>query len=310
MAGPTQKILRQAFQLTKGNKYFWWLGLFLVWVNLAKSLGLIFAVSVAGQGGGYFWPQQAKVEDGGKLWIGALLIFLVLAFTVMYFRSKAFLIWSVKELKDKNNLDLTLVKELAEPHTLNLMKIGLAFGITALMALLAFLSPLNYLMSHDYQARAAASGGMALVILVPILVILYFFSIFQPLLMALRGMSMGNSFRATVDLVRRTLPVLVRFSLVMLAWETIAIVLSGALALVTIIPFVLLIPIFYDMVGQTGTAVLQGLAGIGGFMVFFISQAWFTAFQKVAWTMLFLEIVRPVKPAQEAEVEAVPEIAT
>jgi hypothetical protein len=302
----TQTVVKQAYQLAKSNKFFWQLGLFLVWINLGKSfLTILYLMSL-------FAPESlegvnSQAAGSGNMWVGAVGLVFIIIMTILYFRSKAFLMWAVKELKDKNQLDKEVVREQAEPHTIMLMKFGLSFGILTLLAAFTLTGPLVYLTSNQYESQATAVGVTSILISLPIFFAIYLASIFSSLFVGVHDMSVSGSLRATLDLIRKKWLVMAQFTVLMVMLDMVSFIVSCILAVAAAIPFVLLIRIFYDMGGQ---AVLTGLAGIAAFMVFFMSQAWFTAWQKISWTLLFLEIAKPVKPEEAVEAQTVPEIVT
>lgn len=316
MEGIYTKILKQAYYLTRGFRFFWLCGLFLVWLLFFRAVLMVINsgayLEVAGLeqinadiSGGMITP-----EGGGNLWIGGVSLIFILIGVIYYFRSKASLITAVKKLQTKPDIVKKEVYEESEPHTITLLKLGFSLGALILVLSATLLAPIVYLYSNNLTGRALTLGLFALIIYAPLFIILYYSSIFAPILVVVHKMSIGDSLKACFDLVRKHWPVLLGFSLIMLIIEVGGIVLSTILVAISILPFVLLIQIFYDVIGQTGVQVLEGLAGIAAFMVFLLSLAVLAAFQRVSWTIAFFEIFRPIKTKEVAETVAAPEAIT
>jgi hypothetical protein len=308
MEGSISKILKQAFRLAKGYKFFWLLGLLLVWLNLARSSILAYAVIRALDVRPVAVTNfSSPAPEAISFWVGAGgSVFIILA-AIFYFRSKGALMAAVSQLRGKGQVDRKLAYDESEPHTIQLLRMGLGFGLLFLLLSAALISPVMYLASNDYSGRALALGALSLLAYLPIFLAIHYLSLFSPMFVVLRRMSLGGSLRSSLDLVLLRWPSLVAFSLAMLATEIIGLALSLALMAISVLPFVLLINVFYDMGGSAASAV-QGLAGTVGLMVFFMSQAAVAAFQRIAWTILFFEINKPVKTEDPAEAETLQEV--
>jgi hypothetical protein len=309
MEGNFTKILKQAFYLTKGFRFFWLLGLFLVWPVFFRSVSwLLETVSRMGVMQLDQFGAIVPTPGASTTWTGIVsLIFIILA-VIYYFRSKGALIVGASQLRTRKDVNKRVAYEDSEPYTTQLMKVG--FGLLAAILILTAVlaSPVLYLTSNNYSARAASLGLLALVIYLPLLAFLYYSSVFAPMFMVLHRMSAANALRASYDLVVRKWPWLVIFSVLLLGIEIFAVIVGIALAALAMLPFVLLLNVLYDMGGSATATILQTLAGIAGFVVFFISQGMVAAFQRIAWVIAFFEISRPVKAEEAAAAESVPEV--
>ncbi len=305
------KIFKQSLQLVKGYKFFWLLGLFLIWLTLLRSAFLISDIGARMGLDNFADSESMNVpapSTSSNAWIGIIfLVFAVLAL-IYYFRSKGALVVAVDELRTKKEIDKKLVYGLSEPHTVKLMKVGA--GLSAVMLLIAamLISPVVYLSSNGYTDRATYLGLIAALIYLPIFCLLYYASIFTPMFIVLQGMTINGGLKASLDLIRRFWPTLLAFSVGLLLIEVILLVLTLILMGVSALPFVLLLNVFYDTEGRMLATTLQVMAIIVGFMVFFASAALLTAFQRVAWTVAFFEIIKPVKVEETAEIETLPEV--
>jgi hypothetical protein len=309
MEGVYSKTLKQAYRLTKGHKIFWRLGLFLVWLNLFRSFLIIVDSSFFfNLPGVEEYSKIGKTQSPGNPWLAGVSLIVLAILVIYYFRSKAILIKSVKQLRSFRQVDANLVVEESEPHTINLLKVG--FGLFALMLVLTgvLLSPIMYLNANDYSSRAIVLGIFATIIYVPLFLVLYYASIFIPMLMVVNNLPAWDSFRVSVDLVKKHWPTLIVFSIILLGVELIGLLVSVVLMGIVVIPFVLLMQISYDVGGFPWPVLWQALGGIAVIVVFFITQAMVAAYQRVAWNVAFFEMIRPIKEAEQPAPATVPEI--
>jgi hypothetical protein len=309
MSGIYPKILRQAFHLTKSQKIFWKAGLFLVWPNLIRALLVILFVASWFQWDGAVPAQNNQTMPEGNPWVGLISILALGLITIFYFRYKAIVILAVKQMRDKSQIDKSKIYAEAEPRISGFIKFGLTGVVTLGLVAALLASPVAYLSAEGYAARADILAVLAIIAFLPVAGLVYCALIFAPMFMAVHNITAWDSTRASTDVYRGNWLFLTGQWLVLLAIEVAGLIVSVALFLIAILPFVLLAQIFYDGGGSTGTTVLQALAGIAGFVVFFISQAMVAVFQRVAWTITFFEIVRPVK-IEQLEPETAPEIAS
>lgn len=304
MKGFYPTILKQAFGLTKDNKIFWVASLFLVWPNLFRALFWIFLL-------GHFLnvdminqAQPQSVEDG-SVWAGLFSIAAISLFTAYYYRSRAVVNIAVKQLRLKPVVENPKAYEEADPYIWELVKFGFVTSICLVM-LVAFLSsPVMYLTAHNFSNRAFILGLFGLGVFIPVFTVLYYSMVFVPMFVAIHHMTVWDGFRASFDLIKRSWVIMVLTSILLLVIEVLYVLaVVVAMYLISLV-FVFSAQIFYN-VGSSGTVnIFQVLAVLMSFMVFFLSQAAMAVFQRVVWALVFFEIVRPVKKAEE-EAEAVP----
>jgi hypothetical protein len=289
------------------------MGLFLVWPLFFRTF--LLAYGFLGKAG---WVSQnpdlgkamADPAGGGQTWTAIVSFILVILIVIMYFRSKGALIAAVSQLRHKTALDKKMAYDESEPYTIQMVKLGVGFAAAALVITSLLASPVAYLSSNDYPSRASALGILSALIYVPLMAFVYYTAVFAPMFMVLHRMTVGQSLRASLDLVLKRWPALVAFTLGMACIEVVAVVAILALVAVGMSPFVLLLNVFYDTGGPVALGILQGLAGIVGFMVFFMSLGLLAAFQRIAWTIVYFEISKPVKSLEAVEAETLPEVIT
>lgn len=296
--------------LAKGHRTFWRLGLLLSWPTVIKTFFIIMFLTSVMRPGVLASGLTGQGSPRASIWLGLSVCFGIVLLTLLHFRSSAILRHAVMGLRDKGTLDMPRVIEQAEPHTVTLLKAGMLFTLAGWAGFVVFAWPVAYLAVGEKQALAAALAGVAAAIFVPSAFVLYVCSIMAPNFTCLRGMTPVKGLHASMDMARRAWPNLLLFTA--LAWflEIVGIAASFLAGTAVYAAFVLLFRIFYDMYGLVGPVLAQGLAGTLGFMVFFMSLAWVSAVQRIAWTMLFLETARPAKAEDQPEEEAVAETVT
>lgn len=279
----------------------------MVWPNMFRGLFIIGLVATW-----LNWAPAVVIEEqgmqegnpwfglGGILFIGLLLIY--------YFRNKAVVFLAVKQLQVKSKIDKKKIYSDTEPHVGSLIKFGMTSASILGMITVFLLTPVLYLSSSGYDVRAWILGALAISAYMPILALIYCVMVFGPMFMTIHTLSSWDGVRASSDVFRGNWLFLVGLWLILLGVELVWLVISVGLTLLAMLPFVLLTQIFYDVGGSAGASVLQALGGIAGFVVFFMSQAMIAAYQRVAWTVAFFEIVRPVKMDEAEEPETIPEV--
>jgi hypothetical protein len=309
MEGFYTKLLKQAYRLAKGYKFFWTAGLFLVWPVLVRSLFLFMVVAASiWPPRTEFWPVDQSTATQGNLWSGIIGLVVIIFLALQYSKYKAGTIIAVNQLQRQTTISIEEVLKQAKAHVYPLLKISLVFllGVAAMLTLLT--GPVMHLLSTGYSSRAIILGSIAAGIFLPIFLTFYYGSIFVPLFKVAQGLSTSDSIRVTYDLVRKRFPILLFFSILLLAFELVVFTFASTIWVGVTSIFVLLIPIFYDMGGDVLVGVLSGLGVTLGFVVFFMSQAMIAAYQRIAWTIMFFEIVKPSRlPEAVLEPDTIPE---
>jgi hypothetical protein len=306
MDGIYPKILGQAYRLTKSNRSFWTAGLFLVWPNLFRAF-VIIALAVEYGPFNVAPMQQDTSAVNNSPWFGLASLLVIGLLYIYYFRAKVVLFLSVKHLQTEKALDKSKLKRESDPLVARILNFSV-LAITVLGLLVTFLySPVLYLDTSGFVGRSVVLGTLATLVLLPTGGLIYSSMVFGPMFMAAHGLSSADAARASSDMFRRNWLFIAVLWLILFAIELAGVAVSVLGLVVATIPFVLLNQIFYDGGALGMQPTLLALAGIAGFMVFFMSQAMVTAFQRVAWAVAFFEIVRPVKIEEEAP-ETLPEV--
>lgn len=303
------KTFKQAFQLVKGKKSFWLAGLFLVWPNLFISSALIYfavyKIDWGSRSGSIIYYQSSQVQ--GNTWIGAVSIIIIATLIILYFRFKAYVPLLTKQVLTKKNVELSKIWQESIKHTWTLVSITMGF-LSGLIIFFTLVNvPIVHLIEIGHTERAWILGIIALVLFAPILAVVYLAMVLSPLFNVIYGLNAWDSVRVSLDVIRKLWRGLTAFAGLMTLIQFFGLIISSILVVIVTYPFVFLGGPVYDMGGQVSLTPMQGLAGILGFMVFFMSQAAFSAFSRVAWSVLFFDIIKPVKLEKDPEAEAVPE---
>ncbi len=291
-------VLKQAYRLTKGHKTFWPLGLFLVWPNFFKNLVLIVGLSYL-----LNVPDviETRVEEGATQnpnpWVAIFILIVIAILAIYYFRSKAALATAVKHLRAFRKVESKQVMDESEMHTVELLKVG--FSLLAIYLLVAAIgtSPLAYIKDSTSMTGIFLAYTLAIVILVPASIFAYLLSILAPMYISLHKVSITDSIRLSLDMIRRCWAILLGFGFILFVIEMVGVLVGLVLMSICIMPFVFFGQLSYDVVGT-----------VIGFTVFFLSQCLMVAFVRVAWTVMFLQMVKPDSD-EKAVAESVPELA-
>jgi hypothetical protein len=294
------KIFKQAYAILRAHKFLWALGLFLFWDAAFNLLSwtssqdqLKFVLDIR-----YFVSSHANA----LVWILLALIGVVV-FLQLCFRSRAGIIIGVKLLSEKKPVDFR--SAFAESRIFYLRIFGIWF-ITIFLLLLAsaiLAGPVAYLSSINLEGRAQALGLIALVIFIPLAVVANFVNNLAPVFVVFYDFKVPESVRASMDMVRKFWPMLLGFSIYLGFLTGIAVSLF---AIVWGAGVVFLGHLFYNThgIGIKLGAISLSLVAIGAFLIF---NGFVSAFQQIAWVLMFKEIIRPVKMEDEEAVPA-PEI--
>lgn len=235
MGFPHSKILKQAYEAVRENKFLWVHGLFLVW-------------------------------------------------------GRAAIIVSVKALLEKKEAGVARGFSLARRFNRRVMASSVILSGVLLVVFGTLAAPTFYLFTVNLPDRAVILGAFGLCIFIPFAAVLTILNIFSANFVCLYDKGFKVSLLAGWDLlVRKSLTLLV-FSV----WLWVAVLLAFA---------GLLFVVFLIVLVFSGS-----LAWTFGVLISVPSLAIIRAFHQTAWTLAFLELVKPVKFERE-EIVPAPEMA-
>lgn len=280
----------------------------MVWPNLFRSILILGFIATWFSLGQNAVIQQQELEQTGNPWVGLGALLVMGLLLIFYFRNKAVVTLAIKQLRVKSQVDKKKISSDAEPYIGSLIKFGFVSVLLSGILFTFLSSPVFYLNDNGFVMRAGILAILAILVFLPVFGLIYCSMVFGPMFMVIHYLAPWDSARASTDVFRGNWLFLSGLWLILFGIELVGLALSVGLMLLAMLPFVLLMQIFYDVGGSTGATALQALAGIAGFVVFFMSQAWIAAYQRVAWAITFFEIVRPVKTLQAEEPETIPEV--
>lgn len=308
MEGIFFQIIKQAFQLTKKNKVFWVVGLFLFWPMLIQSVLLLSYILPSdyqtSSGKEIFKPMEFNFIPGPITGFISLAILLFLVWS--YFRARSVLISAVDKIQKKEQIKTKKIFAAAFKPSFTVMRVSLSLLMTILFLTLFLTYPVMNLMENNFSGRAYSLGLFAILIYIPIFIFLFFSIVLSPIFIILYQFSVHDSLRASFDVIRKFWPILLAFTLSLVALGFVALFFAVFLLILSALPFVLLIYIFYDMFAPSVLLSLQILAGIAGMMGYITVHVFYSSFQNIAWVLMFKEMVKPIKTEEEEKV-AVPE---
>ncbi len=304
------KIFKQALSFTKTHKFLWALGLFLIWGNM---LVYWIIVSTQQKGPGYTdnseaIAKQLTVEPQTAAALGILFLIIGLLVFLMYFKSRSVLAVAVKDLVDHK--PVLFWKSFKNSKVFLARQLGLwvLLAGSLLISAVVVMAPVGYLWSMNFTYRAGILGTIGLVIIIPIAFLVALLNIFSGLFIVLLNFKVGDSIKASFDLIVKFWWSLVNMVLSMLCLSFLAMLGILFIQALVLVPFVILAGLSYDMVGLhvDSPYVITGITL--GIIIFFWLVAVLSSFQHVVCTLVFLDLVKPKKVEEEVEVAVVPEV--
>lgn len=305
-------ILKQAYHLVRTNRFLWVFGLFLFWGNSLNFLNFTADPNNS--------DYQNSSSAAAEKWLVAhpelsLIIFVVLLACIagliyLYFRSRAGLILSVKNILEKKEVSFRKGFKEGRFFCGRLFKLSVLINLVILVVAGVLMIPVLYLLSIGYPTRAAILGLFGALIFVPIYAVSLFVSTMAPMFTVLYNMNVRASIAATLDMVRERWVILLMFSLTLFG-VTILVVIASILGVLAItIPFVLLTRFIYHTEALLLAYATMSVGMIAAAAIFLIVQSAMAAFQQSAWVLMFEELVKPRNSSVEAEAEVVPEVVS
>lgn len=234
-------------------------------------------------------------------WVIAVLVAAICLWLVIYFRAKAGIILSVKLITEKQPVSFFLTFKLARNFLVRLLSVSLFLQV--LLASLSFviLTPIFYLFSTGATGRGLILAGIGALVFIPSAFLVSFANIVTPLFLVIFEMPVFHGLKAAVSVITSAGRKLLWFALILAVIG----VLATILAIMASSPFVILAILSYHRGGQIAGSLLCGIVALAVFLSF---QAVISAFQQTAWTLFFMELVRPEKI--EDETVPIPDTAT
>lgn len=294
-----KKILKQAWAITKTNRFLWWYGLLLFF-----GMGLNFSYSLSRE-------ETVPKPDAVKIpaleqflsepWALVLLLALGCLWLVVYFRAKAGMIIAVKLITEKQPASFLLTFKLARNFLTRLLGVSLFLQVLLGSLSLIIMTPVFYLFSTGATGRGLILAALGALIFIPTAFLVSFANVITPLFLVIFDMPIFQGMRAAVSVITATWRKLLWFTVLLAVIG----VLASILAAIASSPFVILAILSYHRGGQIFGSLL---CGVGALAVFLSFQAVISAFQQTAWTLFFMELVRPEKIEDEAV--PIPDTAT
>jgi hypothetical protein len=266
------KILKQALQITKKYKFLWIFGLFLILGNIPN-----FVLSLSDQSAPA--SQSVSSNSTSENILGVVLIVLLIVLIALYFRSKAGIISAVKAIVDKE--DTSFRKSFAASRLYYSRILLLTLSVFLVFIILGYIlvSPVTLLWSQGHTNEAWTLGVFAAVIGLPVLILGLLIDVFGATFIVVFDQTFFEATNKAFKLISENL-----FKVLILGF---------VLLLVRIVAFVLLILLDYY---------IHSLAlGVTVLLVFFVVQMLIEVFCQTAWTLFFLDLIKP-KKLEEAEV--------
>ena len=292
---PYKKLLKQAWQIVKTNRFLWLFGLFLFWGNI-----LNFVFSQSNDSSQAINPSAQDLTNWFNNHIGialllfvVIILFLVIMFVLNY-RAKAGLILSVSAIVKKQPTGFK--KELIAGKKYFWRLVGISILLILAMFLLGLIlgGPVILLLNAQLYFRAAILGLFALIILLPLTILLSLMQTTAPLFTVLHDFGIRDSLNASFDLISQTWSVLLVYGFLLLGISIIGFIGSILGLSILSVPFVILSYFVYYKVGLTLAMICASTGLIIGIIFFLMAQAFIALYVQTAWVLAFMEIVKPI----------------
>ncbi len=265
------KIIKQAWLITKTNRFLWGYGLFLTLANLYFS-----------------WNGEIKFHlPFSETAISFALFILSISILILFFLCKAGLIIAVKALLDKQETSIRksfFVARLFYGRILTLSLLGLV-----LIALLILIigGPILASSKGAHLVQTLILGSLGAIILIPILFVINFIMVMSPMFIVFYDSKVQEAIRQSMGLVLARWRWLLGFGLILLFIEVVVASLGF-----------LLYFLYHN--GSIGSWIIVSLGSI----LFLGLVSGVQVFQQTAWVLAFQDLIKPEKLAEE---EALPE---
>jgi len=294
-----KKILKQAWAITKTNKFLWWYGL-LLFFGMSVNFWYSFPADQAPDN--FQAPKVAAIEGFlNQPWSVVVLLALACLWLVIYFRAKAGMILAIKMIAEKQPVSFLTTFALARSFITRLLGVSLFLQLLLGTLSLLIMIPVFYLFSTGATGRGIILGLLGALVFVPSAFLVSFANVLTPMFLVVFNLPVFQGVRAAVSVISEAWRQLLWFSVIL----AVVGILASILAVIASLPFVILAVLSYHRGGQIFGPILLGAGGLAIFLSF---QAVISAFQQTAWVLFFMELVRPEKVEEEAV--SVPDSAT
>lgn len=308
---PYKKLLKQAWQIIKTNKFLWLFGLFLFWGNLFS-----FVFSDSDSKNQQINPSTQDLTNwfNDHIYIALILLVVIILFLITMFvlnyRAKAGLILSISAIVNRQPTGFK--KELNAGKKYFWRLVGISLSLILVMIFLGVIlgGPIILLVNAQLYFRAVILGIFGLIILVPLMILLSLMEITAPLFTVLHNFKIRDSFNASFDFITQVWPSLLLYGFLLFSISMIGFIISIFLLGLLSVPFVILSYFVYYKMGLALATISATVGLFIGMIVFLFTQAVIVLYTQTAWVLAFMEIVKPIiiKDPKEIVVEPVTEV--
>jgi hypothetical protein len=294
-----RKILKQAWTITKTNRFLWWYGLLLFF---GMSLNVWYGAYRPNSPVDSEQLRIALVDSLlDKPWGMTLVVILVGAWLMIYFRAKAGMLLSIKMITERQPASFLLTFGIARNFMSRLVGIWVVLQGVMIVLGAVITTPIFYLFYIGQAGKGGILALLGLLVFLPIAFVISFINTLGPLFLVLFNMPVLQGIRAAVDAISQAWKKLLLFTLIL----SIISVLASILALAAAAPFVILTVLSYHSGGYSWVVIPSTLVAVA---IFLGCQAVISTFHQTSWTLFFLELIGPEKI--EEETVSVPDSAT
>lgn len=257
-----RKIFKQAYEITRDNKFLWIFGLFL-------SVGSVLNFNLYMPSG----QNSIEVSDSAALMFVLIALFVI----VLYFRAKAGLIVAVKATLDKQETNFWRAFRLGGIFFNRILIISILIELGLILLGLVLSGPIVYMFNQHFTSRAIVLLILALLIFIPVAVLAILVNVLAPMFAVIFDLKIRQATASAFELVLKNKTQLSILGLLLLLAEFLPLFLASIVLGL-----------------QHGLS--MGLLSSGVFLV--VASA-ITVFAQTAWVLAFLELIKPQKLEEE-----------
>lgn len=285
-----RKILKQAWIITKTNRFLWWYGLLLffgmslnVWYGVYRPNSPVDA-------------EQLRITMVDNLlkqpWGIAFVVIVSGIWLMVYFRAKAGILLSIKMIIERQPTSFLLTFRLARNFMARLLGIWAVLQGIMILVGAVITTPIFYLFYIGQVGKAGTLTLIGLLVFLPIAFVASFVNTLGPLFLVLFNMPIVQGIKSAISAISEAWRKLLVFSIIL----SIISIVASILALAAAAPFVIFAVLSYHSGGHIWVSVPATLIAL---LIFLAGQAVISTFHQTSWTLFFLELIGSEKIEEE-----------
>lgn len=303
-------ILKGAWQITWGNRFLWWFGLFTVF---GGGMSSIFPLDTDKMGSDVEESQVASEMASGFInqhpeWVvaGVIIIFiLVLLFLALNVVGRIGLIKSVNNISRGELSSFSVGIKMSKKYFWKVLALIFLVDLFIFVSLIVLFVPVASLFYLKSFIAGSISGILAILIIIPLLILAAFIRIYSQMYVILGNLKIISAFENAYNLFRENIyPSIIMGLILIFVSMLVGIAMLVALLIIAVI-LILVGLVFYLFLNKLGITIAIIIGAIAFIVAIIFIKAIYEVFCQSLWVLFFREIA---KIKEEKTEEAVAEI--